>query len=439
MVDFSKQLKASKVQEPAHSELSASSCDRWWNCPGSVRMIKALGPQVDTSSEYSAEGTVAHNVADYLLKKKLHLDAGVKPLAALGTVHEQDGYKIVVTEEMLMHLAVYVDYIMDKVDDNMLPLSAVATEEKLCIPGFDENGAKRFGTVDSRVLVNETTIEIIDLKYGAGTLVSPEENKQELNYACGVLAKMPKEDVKKIEKIILTIVQPRGGGQQIKSWECSKEYVKEFRAELLRRIEATKTSDAPLAADDYWCKFCPAKFNTSTGVHCPEYRKLIHETAGADFDNIDGLVAPEKMTNEQLLNIIKNEKVVKDWIDLAKDLLFTRVKQNKIKDSGFYIGAGPSKRSWRGGTENVKKALLEVMPESEFMTAPSLMTLPAVEKALELHLAEAKRKKMEDVKELYTKRLAKVKELTVTLPGGEILKKGVGGTVGSDFDGIEEQ
>ena len=51
-----------------HAVLSASSSERWLNCPPSARLGQA---SEDTGSDYAAEGTDAHTLCEYRLKQAL--------------------------------------------------------------------------------------------------------------------------------------------------------------------------------------------------------------------------------------------------------------------------------------------------------------------------------------------------------------------------------
>ena len=49
-----------------HAILSASSSDRWLHCPPSARLCETYE---DKGSDYAAEGTDAHELCEYKLKK----------------------------------------------------------------------------------------------------------------------------------------------------------------------------------------------------------------------------------------------------------------------------------------------------------------------------------------------------------------------------------
>lgn len=53
----------------AHAVLSASAAKRWLNCPPSARLNEQFP---NTSSEYADEGTAAHELCEYKVRKYLH-------------------------------------------------------------------------------------------------------------------------------------------------------------------------------------------------------------------------------------------------------------------------------------------------------------------------------------------------------------------------------
>ena len=55
-----------------HAILSASSSDRWFHRPPSARLCETYE---DNGSDYAAEGTDAHALCEYKLKKALGMEA----------------------------------------------------------------------------------------------------------------------------------------------------------------------------------------------------------------------------------------------------------------------------------------------------------------------------------------------------------------------------
>ena len=74
----------------AHALLSASSADRWLNCPPSAVAAEAY---TNEGSDYTREGTMAHEVAEAVAR-------GVKP-ESIETDHDTHGNPIDVTAEMV--------------------------------------------------------------------------------------------------------------------------------------------------------------------------------------------------------------------------------------------------------------------------------------------------------------------------------------------------
>ena len=61
-----------------HAVLSASSSERWLNCPPSARLCEAYE---DKCSDYAAEGTDAHALCEFRLKEALGIPAEARQQA----------------------------------------------------------------------------------------------------------------------------------------------------------------------------------------------------------------------------------------------------------------------------------------------------------------------------------------------------------------------
>lgn len=82
-----------------HAVLSASSSERWLNCPPSARLCEAYE---DKGSDYAAEGTDAHALCEFRLKQALGIPAE-NPIENLSWYNEEmedcaAGYATYVTE-----------------------------------------------------------------------------------------------------------------------------------------------------------------------------------------------------------------------------------------------------------------------------------------------------------------------------------------------------
>lgn len=216
----------------AHAVLSASSSHRWLACPPSA--VAAAG-YPNESSPYAQEGTLAHEVAEWVAsgrsKKGPPLEKGL-----------DDG----VTPEMLEYARGYADYIQEQIKTED---AVVLLEQRVDFSPWVPDG---FGTCDCIILQGDT-MTIIDYKYGVGVPVSAENNPQMKLYALGALNDFGiAYDVSHVE---MHIYQPRINN--ISSCALVVE-------DLLDWAEQTVLPIAQKAAEgkgDYnageWCKFCP--------------------------------------------------------------------------------------------------------------------------------------------------------------------------------------
>lgn len=281
-----------------HSKLSASSCERWWNCPGSVN---ACADIPNPTNKYMAEGTVAHRIGEFGIKTPTaNLDVYI------GKVMEQEGFDIEVTEEMVDAAIEYATYVLDvQSKEEGFPQLQVEVRVELT-----EVNKVLFGTADAILVVPFKRIHVFDLKYGEGKRVSAWKNKQLMEYALGV---MLKEDV---SECVLHVCQPRVE-DGFTSYTCSKEEMQEFLEEITVRSTVALQSDAPRIPGD-WCKgsFCPARQT------CPALQGLARELVGKDF------AAPavvDTLTMDHIIKVLKYEDTIKDWMakvrDHAKELM----------------------------------------------------------------------------------------------------------------------
>lgn len=172
--------------ERAHALLSASSAHRWLNCPPSA-LVSAT--YKDTSSDFAAEGTLAHEVAENLAR-----------LAPFYEKFFTDAWPEDVTQEMLDCAKEYGDYIQEHIKTNT---ATVLLEQRVDFSPWVPEG---FGTCDCIILEGDT-MTVIDYKYGKGVAVSATDNPQLRLYALGALNDFGiAYDVTKVETHIF---QPR--------------------------------------------------------------------------------------------------------------------------------------------------------------------------------------------------------------------------------------
>lgn len=154
-----------------HALRSASASHRWLNCPPSVRLGEGIP---DRDSEYAREGTDAHSLCEYRLKKLLGMDA-VDPTEHLDWYNGE-------MEECAENYASYVLELLEKARETCAD-PVVLVEQRVDFSRFVENG---FGTADC-VIISDGAMNIVDYKHGKGVEVSAEGNPQMMLYALGAL------------------------------------------------------------------------------------------------------------------------------------------------------------------------------------------------------------------------------------------------------------
>lgn len=254
--------KTVQVGLPAHSRLGASSTKRWFNCPGSVKMIEALGPGEKKSSIYAEQGTLAHDIAARCLKSGEDAKAyiGEADFATDAEFGNEDAEAV----------QVYLDAIRKEVDEMGLRgnkwTRSVLIEERFHLaevhPDF-------FGTTDC-TLIGCNQAQVWDYKHGAGIIVGAENNTQLMQYAVGALynAEAWSNDDFPVE---INICQPRVfGSEPVKSWWTSVGHLKGWlRDDWLVAAERTERAD-PFLQPGEWCNstFCPARLT------CPAIKEM---------------------------------------------------------------------------------------------------------------------------------------------------------------------
>ena len=222
-----------------HAILSASSSDRWLHCPPSARLCETYE---DKGSDYAAEGTDAHELCEYKLKRALGMDTS-DPTENLTWYNEE-------MEDCANGYAAYILEMVEAAKESCAD-PKVLIEQRVDFSHWVEHG---FGTVDC-IIIADGTLRICDYKHGLGVLVDATDNPQMKCYALGALELF--DDIYDIDNVSMTIYQPRR--QNISTFEISKDALYRWADEVLK-----PTADLAFAGDGNflcgeWCGFCKAK------------------------------------------------------------------------------------------------------------------------------------------------------------------------------------
>ena len=296
-----------------HAFLSASSAHRWLHCPPSANLASAYP---DQASSYALEGTCAHELCEYKLKKALGMEA-YDPRENLSFYNE----------EMEVCADEYTSFVMEQVTQakNSTADPIVLIEQRVDFSKWVPDG---FGTADA-VIIADGVLSIIDYKHGQGVLVEAERNPQMMCYALGAYEMFAA--LYDIESVSMTIFQPRRSN--VSTFEMSV-------ADLLDWADSTlkPTADLAFAGEgEYvvgaWCGFCKAK------VDCRARAEANLALAKYDFN------LPPKLSDADIEAILPVLDDLARWAEDIKDYALARALSGKAW-SGFKVVEGRSNRRY---------------------------------------------------------------------------------------------
>lgn len=219
-----------------HSRLSASGSHIWLNCQGSVKLSEGIK---DESSHAAREGTVAHKLGEDAIKA--HFLNENLDLSVISGTYIDDVY---VDLEMVAAVKILVDVVHESYQDG----DELFLEERVSLTYLHKD---MFGTSDIIIKHQDTSITIIDFKYGKWP-VDPTENSQLIYYFLGA------RNEARCIRGNLKVVQPRSrDGVVVKSWTLEQDQFERWEKKF---AEAARMADigTPIVKGS-WCRFCRAK------------------------------------------------------------------------------------------------------------------------------------------------------------------------------------
>lgn len=333
----------------AHARLSASGADRWARCPGSV---KAEESHIDKGSDFAAEGTTAHALADYCLSN------GVVAASCVGMTFE--GRQV--DAEMCEYVQQYVDYVCSFSGEHFY-------ERRVDFSPWVPEG---FGTSDCIVIdAKNNLLRVIDLKYGKGVRVDAENNYQAQLYALGAINDMG--FLLEVERVNIAIVQPRL--DHISEWEIPVSDLMSFAEHIKVRAQLACKDDAERVPGEKQCQWCKAK------ATCPALYDLTQKTLMQSFDviQIDTLPKAERLTDQQLKLALDSRKLIESWLSAVEQYATEQILDGK-QLAGYKLVEGRSVRQWVD-EQQAQLALAERFDESEIYKK-SFISVAQAEKLL---------------------------------------------------------
>lgn len=294
-----------------HSVLGASAADRWMNCTPSAQLTAGME---DEATTFAAEGTAAHALCEWKVRKALKMRAGRRPTSDYWT------------DEMEEFTDDYRDFIMDLVGQAKLTCKDPVTliEQHLDFSCYVPDG---FGTGDF-LLVADRELNVVDFKYGRGVAVYADHNPQMMLYALGALNLF--DCLYDIEQVTMTIFQPRLSS--ISTWTISAEELYKWAEEVLKpKAELAAKGEGEFISGS-WCRFCKAR-NT-----CRARAESFLELAKMEFQ------PPALLSDEEVAEVMEKAAELSKWASDVMAYAQAEAIENGKHWNGYKLVEGRSTR-----------------------------------------------------------------------------------------------
>ena len=323
-----------------HALLSASSSKQWLHCTPSARLQEQFPNE---SSVYAAEGTFAHEVCEYKVRK--YLKERVK------RPQSEEYY----TEEIDQITDVYAEFVIGIIEEmkrnGCEPL--VMVEEKVNYSHIAPSG---FGTADMLIIGKDENgkgvLHIADFKTGQGVFVDADHNSQMMLYALGGLAAYGY--IYDIEIVRMSIIQPRL--ENISTFECSRSELEDW-GESIRETARLAYEGKGEQTPGEWCRFCRAKpvckacKDEALSLCREEFLDLddgaLSEEADASSE-VDGsepvFKNPGLIPISELAQLLPTLNRISSWIEAVFAFINSEAINHGVPIPGYKVVVGRSKR-----------------------------------------------------------------------------------------------
>lgn len=366
----------------AHAILAPSGAARWMACTPSARLESTM-PKKDTA--YTREGTIAHSMAETLLR--IFLDQGdqvpedfsekfrisynslrgkngelpgmFNTLAAHCREAEAEGldpFEMLDTVLDRYARLVWEDFMTARQSD---PDAILDVEVRLKLDEFIPEG---FGSSDA-VIIGDDTLAVYDLKYGKGVKVSAKGNAQMRCYALG--AWCGPGELYDLKNVRMTIIQPR------LDWVSVDELPV---ADLLDWAGNELKPAAVLAYQGIGdfnpgtaCRFCAA---------APKCKALAKKAAEYDTRDVADL-----MTNGEISEALKHALSLKAYAATLENYTLQRAMEGETFP-GFKVVEGRSLRQISDQGAAMATLAKAGFPEDAYIKPKELKTITDLERLL---------------------------------------------------------
>lgn len=338
-----------------HAILSASGSSRWMACPPSAQLEEQFP---DEQSEYAAEGTFAHALAELQLSRATANTIGPriykKKLAAL----QKD-------EKFSKEMEDYIDLYVTQVSEIFMtarkkcPDAIALLEQRL---DFSQWVPEGFGTGDA-VIISDDAVEVIDLKYGKGVPISAQGNTQMRLYGLGALSSH--KMLYDFSRVRMTIIQPRL--DSISTEELTVDELLEWTETYVRpQADLAMKGEGEFTAGEH-CRFCKARFT------CRARAEKNLELAQYEFQK------PALLDTPEIAEILFRAGELQMWAADLQKFALEQAEKCGVKYPGWKLIEGRSNRKYTDEIM-VSKILLDQGYKEDDVLPRSLLGITAMEK-----------------------------------------------------------
>lgn len=339
----------------SHAILSPSAAHRWLECTPSARLEERFP---DTTSEAAREGTLAHALAEIRLRYRN---------GEISSAEHQNRFNILAKDalyspEMEEHVDSYVAYVMESFETakQLTPDAALIVEKQVDLTSFIPEG---FGTMDA-IIIADSTMHTVDLKYGKGVKVSAIENKQMSIYSLGALEEF--SHLYKIDRVEMAIFQPRLQG--LSTWNVTVDYLYEWKQkELVPSAIMAFEGTGNLVVGDH-CRFCRAK------AVCAAQKQQADQVLRHEFAD-SYLISDNELT--EVLNLSDQ---IMEWLSAVRDYALQQALNGK-EWPGYKLVEGRSIRQYADQDQVVEKLTTNGWDEA-LLFEKKLLGITSMEKLL---------------------------------------------------------
>lgn len=338
-----------------HAKLSASGAHRWMACTPSANLEEQFP---DKSSEYAEEGTLAHSLAELILRYNNNEISKKTYSTRLNKLKKDPLY----SQEMQEYVEDYALQVWEQINEVKAACrdAQALFEQRL---DFSEYVPGGFGTGDV-VVIADDMLQIIDLKYGKGVGVSAIGNPQLRLYGLG--AWLEHSMLYDIRRIRMTIIQPRL--ENVSTEELSiKELLDWAETEVKPRARLAMEGEGEFCVGDH-CRFCKA-FAT-----CRAQKD--HQMELAKYEFADS----ELLDDSEIGEVLSRVEALVKWAEAVKDYAFDQALNHGAHYDGWKLVEGRSNRRYIDDTRVAE--VLQKAGYHEIYKPKELQGITAMEKLI---------------------------------------------------------